>query len=161
MRWASLQNNVIYRFSFFEYYTLEFMLKSTTEIRVRYADTDQMQIVYNGKYFEYFEVGRTEMTRELGLSYKDFEDVGFQLPVIETWVKYYKPARYDDILIIESRMEKLPTVRMRIDYEVRNKENGEILASGYTEHAFMDTKNNRITRAPAVFLNSVKPSFEK
>lgn len=137
------------------------MLKTTTEIRVRYADTDQMQVVYNGKYFEYFEVGRTEMTRELGLTYRELEELGFQLPVIETWAKYYKPAKYDDILIIESRLDTLPTVRMRIDYEIRLKDTEDILATGYTEHAFFDTKNHRITRAPAVFINRVKPSFEK
>lgn len=77
------------------------MLINKTEIRVRYADTDQMHFVYNGKYLEYFEVGRTEMLREIGLAYSVIENKGYQLPVLETFVKFISPAFYDDILTVE------------------------------------------------------------
>jgi len=78
------------------------MIKHVTQIRVRYADTDQMKIVYHGKYLEYFEVGRAALIRSLGLPYSELETRGILLPVIEAFAKYRKPARYDDLLSIEA-----------------------------------------------------------
>ncbi|MBK7981513.1 MAG: acyl-CoA thioesterase [Ignavibacteriae bacterium] len=75
------------------------MLSHTTSIRVRYADTDKMQFVYNGKYLEYFEVGRTELLRSCGLAYSELEKIGYQLPLIEAGLKYKMPAYYDDVLL--------------------------------------------------------------
>ena len=74
------------------------MQKHFTELRVRYADTDQMRFAYNGKYFEYFEVGRTEMMREVGLPYEVIEKSGFFMPVIETKIHFFAPAFYDELL---------------------------------------------------------------
>ena len=85
------------------------MLINRTEIRVRYADTDQMQFAYNGKYLEYFEVGRTEMLREIGLPYNVLEKKGYQLPVLEAHIKYHRPAFYDDIIIIKSVLKEFPS----------------------------------------------------
>ncbi|PIS44167.1 MAG: acyl-CoA thioesterase, partial [Ignavibacteria bacterium CG08_land_8_20_14_0_20_37_9] len=92
------------------------MLKHISTIRVRYADTDKMQFVYNGKYLEYFEVGRTELLRSLGLPYSEVEEQGYQLPVVEASVKYKSPAHYDDLLEIETMVKELPDPKFRIHY---------------------------------------------
>ena len=84
------------------------MLIHKTNIRVRYADTDQMNFAYNGKYFEYFEVGRTEMMRERNLTYKTIEESGFYMPVYSVHINYKNPAYYDELLEVETRVEKLP-----------------------------------------------------
>jgi acyl-CoA thioester hydrolase len=107
---------------------------SVTFIRVRYADTDQMKVAYNGAYFTWFEIGRTEMIRNTGLTYGDIENTGILLPVIEAGVKYLKPARYDDVLSIRTTIESQKGVRIRFRYEIFR--DNELLASGFTEHVF-------------------------
>lgn len=124
-------------------------------IRVRYADTDKMQVVYNGKYFEYFEVGRTELLRNLGLTYAEMEREGTRLPVIECFCKYLAPAVYDDVLVVETRMDAEPGARMRLDYRILNGASQQLLAEGYTVHAFQDTQTLRPTRPPARFLEAL------
>ena len=135
------------------------MLITQTEIRVRYADTDQMQFVYNGKYLEYFEVGRTEMLREIGLPYNILEKKGYQLPVLEAHVKYHQPAFYDEVLIIKSILKKYPALKIHIDYEVLRKEANVLIAEGFTIHAFIKKENKKITRPPGIFINSIKKFF--
>ena len=105
-------------------------------IRVRYAETDAMGIAYNGQYFTWFEVGRTELLRAYGLTYCDMEKIGLRLPVIEAQVKYVKPVHYDDVLTIRSYLGAKPGVRVRIHYEILK--DGYLAASGFTEHAFTD-----------------------
>lgn len=105
-----------------------------TRIRVRYADTDQMKVAYNGVYFTWFEIGRTEMMRNTGMTYGDIEKTGILLPVIEAGVKYMKPARYDDVLSIRTTIEKQKGVRIRFRYELFRDR--ELLATGFTEHVF-------------------------
>jgi acyl-CoA thioester hydrolase len=136
------------------------MLKHYTEVRVRYADTDQMKFAYNGKYFEYFEVGRTEMMREVGLPYKKIEASGFYMPVIETKIHFFSPAFYDEVLIIETRVENLPTVKVHIDHIVKSKERDVLICDGYVELAFIDANTNKPTRAPKVFIDAVKKYYE-
>jgi acyl-CoA thioester hydrolase len=136
------------------------MLKHHSEVRVRYADTDQMKFAYNGKYFEYFEVGRTEMMRELGLPYHVIENSGYYMPVIETKIHFLTPAYYDELLTIETRVEKLPTVKVHIDHIVKAKERGVIICEGYVELAFLDAKTNRPTRAPKIFLNAINKYYQ-
>ncbi len=126
-----------------------------TAIRVRYADTDQMQIVYNGKYLEYFEVGRTELIRSLGLSYAEIERGGIWLPLIEAHCRYHQPARYDDVLIVESTVADAPRSSLRIDYAIRREDEDTLLVSGYTTHAFFDVAQQRPTRPPAFFLRAM------
>jgi acyl-CoA thioester hydrolase len=126
-----------------------------TTIRVRYADTDQMQIVYNGKYLEYFEVGRTELLRSLGLAYAEMERQGTRLPLIEAHVTYKAPARYDDLLIIESSVHDYHSPRLRLDYRVLRSSSQEVLTTGYTVHAFQDVSSGRIIRPPRVFLETL------
>jgi acyl-CoA thioester hydrolase len=135
------------------------MIVCETEIRVRYADTDQMHFVYNGKYLEYFEVGRTEMLRDIGLPYNQLEKEGFLLPVLEANVKYKLPAYYDDILIIKSFLKKFPDLKIHIDYEVIRKNTDEIIAEGFTVHAFMNKQNKKVTRPPEIFAKAVKKFF--
>ncbi len=135
------------------------MLTTKTEIRVRYADTDQMQFVYNGKYLEYFEVGRTEMLREVGLPYNVLETEGYQLPVLEAYVKYHHPAYYDEVLVIESCLKEEPTLKIHIDYKVKKKDSGELVAEGYTVHVFIKKENKKAVRPPEVFINTLKKFY--
>ena len=137
------------------------MLTYQTEIRVRYADTDQMQFAYNGKYLEYFEVGRTELLRYYGLPYNHLEKKGYLLPVLEAHVKYLKPAYYDDILIINSIVSEIPSLKIHIDYKIINKDTEEVIAEGFTIHVFMKKETKNIIRPPEFFINALKPYFEK
>jgi acyl-CoA thioester hydrolase len=124
-------------------------------IRVRYADTDQMAVVNNGKYLEYFEVGRTELLRSLGLSYAEFERMGFFFPLIEAHCEYLRPALYDDLLRITAGVASYGGPRLRIDYQVERDGAGTLLARGYTVHAFTDRKSGRPLRPPAVFIETL------
>lgn len=108
--------------------------KHYTQIRVRYAETDKMGVAYNSHYLTWFEVGRTELLREMGLAYEALERSGLLLPVIEAGVKYRKPARYDDVLILWTSLGKKPGARIFLEYEIVRNE--EMIASGFTEHAF-------------------------
>jgi acyl-CoA thioester hydrolase len=137
------------------------VLTHQTEIRVRYADTDQMQFVYNGKYLEYFEIGRTELLRFYGLPYSHLEKEGYLLPVLEAHIKYLKPAYYDDILIINSIVDQIPSLKIQIDYEIINKNTKELIAEGFTVHVFMKKETKNIIRPPGFFINALKPRFEK
>lgn len=136
------------------------MLKHFTELRVRYADTDQMKFAYNGKYFEYFEVGRTEMMREVGLPYEVIEKSGFFMPVIETKIHFFQPAFYDELLLIETWVDKLPTAKVHIDHIIKAKDRDVVICEGYVELAFLDAKTNRPTRAPKIFIDAVKKYYE-
>jgi len=135
------------------------MLVTQTEIRVRYADTDQMQFVYNGKYLEYFEVGRTEMLREVGLPYSVLEKDGYQLPLLEANIKYIKPAHYDDVLIIKSFLKEYPALKIHIDYQILRKKTNELIAEGFTLHVFINRNTKKILRPPESFLNVCKQFF--
>ncbi|MHB1687483.1 MAG: acyl-CoA thioesterase [Ignavibacteriaceae bacterium] len=127
---------------------------------MRYADTDQMQFVYNGKYFEYFEVGRTEMLRDNGLPYSLIESNGFQLPVLETGAKYLSPAFYDDILIVETIVKEKPALRIRIDYKIYRKDSNNLLAEGFTEHAFINKETKKPARPPKFFIDAMEPFYD-
>jgi acyl-CoA thioester hydrolase len=135
--------------------THERQLQSTTEFRVRYAEVDQMKFVYYGRYLEYFEVARTDMLRLIGLPYSEVEKFGLFLPVLEAHVKYRHPAHYDETLVVTSTMKGNPPVRIQIEYEVRNKETGELIATGSTHHAFLNPDTGAVTRAPKIFTDAV------
>jgi len=137
------------------------MLIHTTTIRVRYAETDKMQFVYNGKYLEYFEVGRTELLRDAGLAYSTIEEEGFQLPLIETGIKFKLPAVYDDLLDIEARVEELYSAKVHIKYRVTRNGTGELIAEGFTTHMFINSETKKPTRPPKVYIDSLSHFFEK
>jgi len=135
-------------------------LVSTSEYRVRYSEVDQMKFMYYGRYLEYFEMARTDMLRLIGLPYTEVEKNGLFLPVLEAHVTYKRPAFYDDVIAVKSMMTGMPTVRLRIDYEVHNKQTGMLLATGYTEHAFLNPETQSVTRVPKIFTDAVDAYFQ-
>jgi len=122
------------------------MIESRTEVTVRYAETDMMGVVYHGNYLPWFEVGRTTLLKEMGLSYRQLEAEGFRLPVLEVSAKFMRPALYDDVITIVTRLLEQPVLRIRLEYEVRR--GAELLATGFTVHAFVD-RTGRPVRPPA------------
>jgi len=116
--------------------------------RVRYGDTDQMGFAYYANYLRWFEVGRAEMLRSLGTSYRDVEAEGTALPVVEARCRYLKPARYDDLLAIETGVQSVGRASVRFGYRVVREADGELLAFGHTEHCFLD-REGRPARPPA------------
>ncbi len=136
------------------------MLSHTTTIRVRYADTDKMQFVYNGKYLEYFEVGRTEVLRNIGLPYSELEKKGYQLPLMEAGLKYKNPAHYDDELNIEATIKELYTAKVHIEYKITRKEDGALIATGFTDHMFIKEDTKRPTKPPQVYIDALKKFFQ-
>lgn len=137
------------------------MIKHITNIRVRYADTDQMKFVYYGKYFEYFEQGRSDLLREIGLPYPSIEAMGLFLPVIEAHATYKRAARYDDLLHIVTYFREMPVARIRIEYEVYKEGETEVHAQGYTIHTFMNAQTGKPTRAPAQFLETLEKRMKE
>ncbi len=119
----------------------------TTEIRVIYGETDAMGIVYYANYLRWFEIGRTELMRSLGIAYKDLEGRGVHLPVSEVFCKYLQSARYDDILGIETRVDSLKRASIQFAYRILRQADGAELVTGTTLHAFVDAKG-KIVRVP-------------
>lgn len=134
------------------------MIRNQTHIRVRYGETDQMGYVYYGNYAQFFEVGRVEWLRALGVSYKSLEESGIMLPVIQLTVNYMKPAKYDDLLTITTTLLKKPLVKIEFDFEVHN-ENNELLTTGFTSLVFMDMKKNKPIKAPQYLLEQIYAQF--
>ncbi len=136
------------------------MIKHEIKIRPRYAETDQMGMVYYGRYAEYFEVARTECIRSLGIAYAELEKKhNILLPVREFQVKYYKPAYYDDELTIITYIKKFPTVRIRFDYEVYNQ-NNDFLTEGFAELVFIDGNTRRPIKPPEFFLELIRKNWQ-
>lgn len=117
------------------------------EVRVRYAETDQMGVVYHGNYAQYFEMGRVEWLRNLGLSYAFMEKSGIMLPVVSLTINYKKPARYDDLLRVRTIFKKQESVRIEFDYEIYNQK-GELLTTGNSVLVFVDMKTGRPVSPP-------------
>lgn len=130
-----------------------------TRVRVRYAETDQMGYVYYGNYATYYEVGRVELFRSLGFSYKALEDSGIMLPVIELQSKFLKPATYDEEITVKASLNEKPSVKIRFDYELFNQR-GELLNTGSTTLVFVDKQRNKPCAAPAEFLARLQRHFE-
>jgi acyl-CoA thioester hydrolase len=118
------------------------------ETRVTYAETDAMGIVYYANYLRWFEMGRTELMRAMGIAYKDLEDQGVYLPASEIFCKYHASAEYDDVVIIETSVEFLKRASIQFAYRLTRKEDGVELVTGWTLHAFVD-RERRIVRVPA------------
>ncbi len=135
------------------------MIRNATQIRVRYADTDQMKQAYYGKFFEYFEQGRSDLMRNIGLPYSRVEEMGLFLPVIEAHAEYKKPVRYDDMIEVVTMLRERPVARVRLDYEVRRDGESEPIATGYTIHGFVNATTAKPTRAPAQFVECVEKAM--
>jgi acyl-CoA thioester hydrolase len=120
------------------------MKHGETEIRVRYADTDQMGVVYYANYFVWMETGRTEYFRSLGMPYSEVERNDILLPVIKAFCQYKSPARYDDILRVATHIASLQDVRILFKYEIFRKTGSELVAIGETEHAFVNRQGRPV-----------------
>ncbi len=108
-----------------------------TDVRVRYPEIDRMGIAHNSQFLVWFEIGRTELLRERGLSYHDLEQRGILLPLRETGIKFLKPVLYDDVITVVTRCGTVAGVRVRLEYEIVR--DGEIMATGFTEHVFTNS----------------------
>ncbi len=134
------------------------MFKYEINIRVRYAETDQMGFVYYGNYATYYEVARVESLRSLGLSYKSIEEDGILLPVVENYSKYIRPARYDDLLRIKVTIPELSENKMVFHYEIFN-EADKLINIGETRLAVVDKKSGRTCKMPESLQTVLKPFF--
>jgi len=136
------------------------MFESTTQIRVRYAETDQMNVVYYGNYAQYFEVGRAESIRNLGFTYKDMEAMGIIMPVVEMHAKYLRSAHYDDLITVKTTLKELSTDhRIEFHHEVLNQE-GKLLTTGRVVLYFINAKSKVKTTMPSALMNTLKKYFE-
>lgn len=125
------------------------------KVRVRYAETDQMGVVYHGNYAQYFEMGRVEWLRNLGVSYKWMEDNGVMLPVVSLQMNYKKPARYDDLLTVRTILKSQTSVKIEFDYEIYNEKN-ELLTTGYSMLVFVDMKTGKPILPPQYVTEKIK-----
>jgi acyl-CoA thioester hydrolase len=136
------------------------MLEHTTEIRVRYAETDQMGVVYHANYVVWMEVGRVEALRSAGLIYAEMERAGFLVAVVGVKVEYKAAARYDDLVRVTARVAELQSRMMRLEYEIRRAADDTLLATGETKHLFVNRELKPV-RLPeeyrAAFTGGSKP----
>jgi acyl-CoA thioester hydrolase len=132
------------------------LIEHTTMIRVRYADTDQMGMVYYGKYFEYFEVARTEMLRACGLPYAVIEAAGYWLPVSDASIRYLRSAKYDDLLRVLARMPASVSPRLEISYEVRLDSTGDLIAEGTTTLVMVSSATGKPIRPPQIYRDAIE-----
>ncbi|MFL3661253.1 MAG: acyl-CoA thioesterase [Polaribacter sp.] len=130
------------------------MKKSTTKTRVRYSETDQMGVVYHGNYAQFFELGRTEWLRSMGITYKNMEVSGIMLPVISLKCNFIKSALYDDVLTIHTFLKKEPLVKIEFDYEIKNQD-AELICTGNTVLAFMNSETLKPIRCPEYLLKGL------
>lgn len=132
------------------------MLQSTIDLRVRYAETDMMGIAYHGNYTAWFEMARIQMMDDIGYPYREMEQNGFRLPVLEINIAYRKPVTFDDRVTVEATMAERPGLRLEIRYRVRCLE--EMTAEGFTRHAFINP-HGRPVRPPARFVGLMDRFF--
>ncbi|MBK8428060.1 MAG: acyl-CoA thioesterase [Lewinellaceae bacterium] len=130
-----------------------------TQIRVRYGETDQMGYLYYGNYAQYYEVGRVEMSRSLGLTYKELEEVyGIWLPVVSLDMRFVRPAYYDDLLTVRSELRKLPDEHITFHVEILN-EKRKMVNAGTVRLCFFDAKTRKVVQAPEYLLEKLRPYF--
>ena len=122
--------------------------------RVRYGETDQMGVVYHGKYADYLEIGRTEWLRNFGTTYKRMEEEGIILPVIHLQIDYKKSAKYDDLLTVETTLRNRPLVKIVFDYKIYN-ESRVLLAEAHTVLAFMEKETLKPIKCPDYILEKL------
>lgn len=134
------------------------MLIHSTKIRVRYGETDQMGYMYYGNYAQFYEVGRVELLRSLGMTYESMEASGIMMPVLEIKCKYLKPALYDQEITVKVIIEKMPGIRIHFNYELYNEQE-ELINIGETTLVFVDMVKNKPCHPSQEFLNKVKPFF--
>ena len=126
-----------------------------TKLRVQYSETDKMGVVYHGNYIQYFEVGRVELLRSLGLSYKQLEEMGYSLPVVNYNIDYKKPAFYDDELTIETTILQVPSVKIVFSYKTYNSD-GDLLNTAETTLVFVDMKTGKPCQSPKILIDKLQ-----
>lgn len=135
------------------------MFTSETQIRVRYAETDQMGIVYHGNYFLYFESARAESIRQLGYSYAEMEKKGVVMPVVDVHCRYLRPAKYDDLLTVKTVLKELPVYhKVEFHHEIFN-EKAELLAAGKIILNFIEVNSMKRTTMPVELQEKLQPYF--
>lgn len=135
------------------------MFEYQSQIRVRYAETDQMGYVYYGNYAAYYEVGRVECLRSLGLSYKELEAKGVMMPVLENKSKYIAPAKYDELLTVKTTIKQKPGIRIHFHYEIYN-ESDKLIHIGETILVFVNMETGRPCEPPALMAKLLSPFFD-
>ena len=130
------------------------MYKHQTKIRIRYGETDQMGFVYYGNYAQFLEIGRVETLRSLGFSYKSLEDQGILLPVADLQIRYLKPALYDDLITIRTKIVTIPTVKIEFTYEIFNEKN-DLLTTASTTLVFVKKETMRPTHPPTYLVKKL------
>jgi len=134
------------------------MIKGEIKLRVRYSDTDQMGYVYYGRYASYYEVARVELFRSLGFSYKNLEEEGIGMPVIDMDTKYLLPIKYDEEIIIKTRIEELPSSKIIFYYDIFNKKNN-LANSAKTTLTFINLSSKKPVRIPKELLELIENKF--
>jgi len=134
------------------------MIDNKIPLRIRYGETDQMGYAHHGNYAQYFEMGRMELLRDIGISYKKMEEEGIILPVYSMNTRYLKPARFDNVLTLRTILRKTPTARIIFDYEIYNSEN-ELITTAETVLIFVDTRKNRPIKIPENLLAKIENAF--
>ena len=136
------------------------MIVTETKIRVYYQDTDKMGVVYYGNYARYYEIGRTEMIREMGFTYKQMEELNIMLPARSLKINYFKSAYYDELLTVRTIVDTIPKVKFPIKTEIYN-EQGELINSGETVLAFFSALTNKPIAAPKFFIDELSQIFNE
>ena len=131
------------------------MYSFETKLRVRYGETDQMGYAYYGVYAQYYEVGRVELLRSLGISYKEIEEMGFALPVVNFTIQYKSPALYDDEITIRTMIKEKPAVKMVFYYDTFN-DLGDLLNTGEVVLVFVSKQTRKPCSAPEIIMNKFK-----
>lgn len=136
------------------------MIHITHSIRVRYAETDPMKYVYYGNYAAYFELGRVELFRSIGISYDEIEKLGIWLPVSDYNIKYLKPALYDQKLEIHTYVKKIPGVRIEFEYEIYNEEKIKITEASTTLF-FLNAETNKVIKCPDFLMKLIEENWKE
>lgn len=137
------------------------MYESTTEVRVRYGETDQMGYLYYGYYALYYEVGRAEAIRQLGFTYRELEQMGIMMPVVDLHAQYYRPALYDDLITVKTILKELPEAhKIQFHSELYNEQK-QLLNKGVTTLVFYDPATKQKVNMPDVLKNRLQPFFTK
>ncbi len=137
------------------------MLETSTTVRVRYAETDQMNVVYHGNYAQYFEVARAECIRGFGFTYKEMESLGVMMPIVDLQIKFLRPAHYDDLLTIKTTLRELPTNhKIEFNHEVYN-EKQELLTIGKVILYFIDVSTKARSTMPQIMFEKLLPFFKE
>ena len=135
------------------------MYKTEFQIRVRYGETDQMNVVYHANYITYFEVARTESIRELGFTYREMEAMGVEMPVTEIIIRYLRPAHYDDLLTVKTQLRTLPEKHHIDFYQEIFNDNGKLITSGKVTLFFLDKETKKRSKMPDILKDKLAQYF--